>query len=75
MKNLQLSLKGKWFLMTDPNKKTEEYRDITPYWWTRLVFQQEKVWSYLGITEYPLNEYCLTRIISNKPTIDMIFCF
>jgi len=34
--NLQLSLKTKWFEMTDPNEKTEDYREITPYWFTRL---------------------------------------
>lgn len=72
MKNLQLSLKGKWFEMTDCDNKSEDYRDITPYWWARLVYQQEKVCSYLGITELPINEYCLTRIIKNKTTINMI---
>lgn len=37
MKNLQLSLKTKWFLMTKAGIKTEDYRELTPYWVKRLV--------------------------------------
>jgi hypothetical protein len=35
--NLQLSLKKKWFEMTKQGIKTEDYREITPYWIKRLV--------------------------------------
>jgi hypothetical protein len=35
--NLQLSLKKQWFEMTDPKGKTEDYREITPYWISRLT--------------------------------------
>ena len=37
MKNLQLSLKRNWFEMTKAGVKTEDYREITPYWIKRLV--------------------------------------
>ena len=37
MANLQLSLKKQWFEMTKSGVKTEDYREITPYWVTRLV--------------------------------------
>lgn len=37
MKNLQLSLKTKWFEMTKSGIKTEDYRKITPYWVKRLI--------------------------------------
>jgi hypothetical protein len=37
MKNLQLSLKTKWFEMTKSDVKTEDYREITPYWVKRLI--------------------------------------
>ena len=37
MKNLQLSLKTKWFEMTKSGVKTEDYREITPYWIRRLT--------------------------------------
>jgi len=37
MKNLQLSLKRQWFEMTKAGIKTEDYRDITPYWCKRLL--------------------------------------
>lgn len=37
MKELRLSLKTKWFEMTGPNGKTEDYREVSPYWCNRLV--------------------------------------
>ena len=37
--NLQLSLKKKWFEMTKAGIKTEDYREITPYWIKRLVYE------------------------------------
>ncbi|WP_417444624.1 hypothetical protein [Joostella sp.] len=44
MKTLQLSLKKKWFEMTKAEIKTEDYREITPYWAKRLVGN----WGYVG---------------------------
>lgn len=35
--NLQLSLKREWFEMTKSGIKTEDYREITPYWIKRLT--------------------------------------
>lgn len=35
--NIQLSLKKKWFEMTKSGIKTEDYREITPYWAKRLI--------------------------------------
>ena len=37
MSNLQLSLKKEWFKMTKSGTKTEDYREITPYWCARLI--------------------------------------
>jgi hypothetical protein len=37
MKNLQMSLRTKWFEMTKAGIKTEDYREITPYWLKRLT--------------------------------------
>lgn len=37
---LRLSLKTKWFEMTKAGIKTEDYRDITPYWIKRLTQYQ-----------------------------------
>ena len=36
MKNLYLPVKAKWFEMTKTGIKTEDYREITPYWFKRL---------------------------------------
>jgi len=41
-KNLQASLKIKWFEMTKAGIKTEDYRDITPYWASRLFNKKDK---------------------------------
>ena len=51
MKNLQLSLKTKWFEMTKAGIKTEDYRLITPYWCNRLLLWDgyslsKKEWHY-----------------------------
>ena len=35
--NLQLSLKKQWFELTKSGEKTEDYREITPYWCNRLL--------------------------------------
>lgn len=35
--NLQLSLKKNWFEMTKKGIKTEDYRDLTPYWVNRFL--------------------------------------
>ena len=37
MKNLQLSLINKWFEITKAVIKTEDYRNITPYWCNRFI--------------------------------------
>lgn len=36
MKELRLSLKSKWFEMTKVGIKYEDYREVTPYWCSRL---------------------------------------
>ena len=41
MKNLQLSLKTKWFEMTKAYIKTEDYRDINEYWVKRFIYYKE----------------------------------
>lgn len=37
MKNLQLSLKKKWFDLTKAGIKTEDYREINEYWIKRFM--------------------------------------
>jgi hypothetical protein len=37
--NLQLSLKRKWFEMTKKGIKTEDYRELTPYWCKRFLYR------------------------------------
>ena len=37
MKILHLSLQAKWYDMIERGEKTEEYREIKPYWEKRLI--------------------------------------
>lgn len=41
MKTLNLVLKGKWYDMIASGEKTEEYREINPYWEKRLLEDYE----------------------------------
>jgi hypothetical protein len=43
MKNLQLSLKRKWFEMTKAGIKTEDYREINDYWCRRLLRVSDEI--------------------------------
>lgn len=65
MKNLQLSLKTKWFEMTKAGIKTEDYREITPYWCSRilLVFGKHKseIWWHLFMQNCIFGENCFFR--------------
>ncbi len=55
-KNLQLSLKTKWFEMTKAGIKTEDYREITLYWTKRFVnFHRENMDSE-GFVDYINND-------------------
>jgi hypothetical protein len=38
MKNIQLTLIRKWFEMTKSGEKKEDYRDVTRYWFRRLIY-------------------------------------
>lgn len=39
--SLYLVLKEKWYDMIESGEKTEEYRDITPYWYNRLLWDDD----------------------------------
>lgn len=43
MKELRLSLKSEWFIMTDVELKLSDYREITPYWCNRLLLVDGKI--------------------------------
>lgn len=69
--NLQLSLKTKWFEMTKSRDKTEDYRELNEYWFKRLVFDYEKVFSYCNGLKFKsiskeLREVYILKICINK---------
>ena len=56
-KILDLPLKAKWYKMQESGEKTEEYREITPYWYQRL-YQRKKEFGYAGRLTRDDAEYC-----------------
>lgn len=50
--NLQLSLKRKWFEMTKAGIKTEDYREITPYWIKRFLYAHKEDMNTSGFIDY-----------------------
>jgi hypothetical protein len=57
VKILHLVLKKKWYEMQERGEKTEEYREITPYWYQRL-YQRKKEFGYAGRLTRDDAEYC-----------------
>ena len=70
MKNLQLSLKTKWFEMTKAGIKKEDYREINDYWISRLCYS---AFSLLQSTSFNMNIngywYSKKTIEINKMTL------
>jgi hypothetical protein len=74
---LQLSLKRKWFEMTQSGIKIEDYREINEYWFKRLVFQHEKVFRYtygfdINILDKQTIAVALQRIVKDNLKVKMI---
>lgn len=75
MKNLQLSLIKKWFDLTKSGEKIEDYREITPYWITRIYFKDDscdvlEFINYLKNPSYyktPIDIYCRKNGFKLKP--------
>lgn len=42
LKSLSLNVKGQWFEQVKSGEKTEEYREVTPYWTRRLEGKEFK---------------------------------
>jgi len=75
--NLQLPLKKQWFELTKSGIKTEDYREITPYWFKRLVFQHKKVFRYtygfdIDLLDPQTISVALNRIVKDNLKVKMI---
>lgn len=57
-KILHLPLKAKWYEMQERGEKTEEYREITPYWYIRLYQRKEEYLCVGGPLNMEDAEYC-----------------
>ena len=69
-KTLTLPLKKKWYDMIESGVKTEEYREIKPYWCNRLLY-----FCPLGIKEYwePVLEKTFKSIEENGERLPKAF--
>ncbi len=62
MSNLQLSLKKRWFDLTKSGIKTEDYREITPYWLKRLFKHNDYSILDDGLIDEVINELKTNKI-------------
>ncbi len=51
---LHLTIKKKWFDLILAGKKTEEYREVKPYWISRLVSKLTFPWQFKRFDEIHL---------------------
>lgn len=73
MSNLQLSLKQKWFDMTKSGVKTEDYREVTPYWCAVLLtYQGDKKSKIFWESEIERRGYTFSFFGKTKP-LDFYF--
>ena len=74
MKILNLTLKKKWFDMIISGEKTEEYREIKPYWTTRLRYRYESD-RESGYWNHDFAEFDIVRFkngyAKDAPTMDV----
>lgn len=57
MKTLHLPLKAKWYEMIESGVKTEDYREIKPYWTKRIGIMDAVKFSY-GYTKRTMMFEC-----------------
>ena len=66
VKVLHLVLKKKWYEMQERGEKTEEYREITPYWRKRLLDQSCNVKEYTHVCfHYGYTQRCFIHRIDS----------
>ena len=59
MKVIDLPLKGEWYNMIEANIKTEEYREVKPYWVKRLMYESDT--NEFGGVEHDYKDYTHVR--------------
>lgn len=73
MKNLQLSLKTKWFNLTKEGIKKEDYRKVTAYWASRLCkidgVKMSQKWWEANVFNGCLNEEGILDFIRWRGTL------
>ena len=60
MKILDLPLIGEWYNMIEANIKTEEYREVKPYWIKRLCNYSDTLWQCADCDGLLMCSLCFT---------------
>ena len=62
MKTLHLPLKKEWYNMIESGVKTEEYREIKPYWTQRFIGMNQPLFSFrYGYQQANVKGYTLVK--------------
>jgi len=61
MKTLHLTVTAHWFNLIKKGVKTEEYREIKPYWISRLNEKELKAFKHFDLIQFT-NGYSKTNI-------------
>ncbi len=74
MKVLDLPLKRKWYELIESGRKTEEYREVKPYWINRFLNHAFPLFSYRnGYTDCNVNGYTHVRFRFGYTRRTMLF--
>lgn len=68
MSNLSLVLKHKWYDLIECGEKTSEFREIKPYWDTRLAKNYDTVTFQRGYTSTKICYKIISISKTTKPT-------
>jgi hypothetical protein len=75
-KSLRLPLKTKWFEMTKAGIKKEDYRNITPYWYSIFYLydgkkRSRRFWEFapLGTLDFDTSKVLLQKFDTNTMTL------
>lgn len=71
-KILHLTLKKEWFDMIASDEKKEEYRELKPYWWNRLIERYDPIDGELITRRYDIVRF-KNGYSKNCPEMDVEF--
>ena len=71
VENLNLTLTRKWFDLIASGEKIEEYREIKPYWFKRIVFEPKFVCRMFSTNFKTLSKQTIAEMMSRPLFLQM----